>query len=398
MNDAAIGGGELHGRRPAEPCADAALRWLRVLRGRPPIRAPPWAGATSRLTATTAFVAGPEPTRLAPPLYRGSSAGSMPHRHAMGRPQPPRAFASPVHDAHGRRQDSVCTVSDRIDELHIFLIPRSSMRWRRKPAAVLRTSRRSRHRRAGHPRNLLQLLAEIECPEWPLGCFAIRWRAPLALQLIRRRSTARLTEAPRRLFMTARQLQAATDYVGSAPRRGLVARESCGGAGHEPVSGSRAPSRKRPADRRGSTFIGRRIERAKQDAALGPRCHRRHRQPSRILTQATSLPSSTGIAESLQSASRLLRFVTCIGDRKLIHPGAAHPQIFVPWRSRSIRGSTVLFDRQADVTDDWRQTEVGYTLRSLRHADGYSNSPRGSRRSRARATPSSSPADRRRLR
>lgn len=46
---------------------------------------------------------------------------------------------------------------------------------------------------------------------------------------------------------------------------------------------------------------------------------------------------------------------------KLIHPGARAPADFRSLAIPVYRGSTVLFDRQADVTDDWRQTEVGYT-------------------------------------
>jgi cystathionine beta-lyase len=46
---------------------------------------------------------------------------------------------------------------------------------------------------------------------------------------------------------------------------------------------------------------------------------------------------------------------------KLIHPGVAPPEGFRSLATPVHRGSTVLFERQADVTDDWRQTEHGYT-------------------------------------
>jgi cysteine-S-conjugate beta-lyase len=46
---------------------------------------------------------------------------------------------------------------------------------------------------------------------------------------------------------------------------------------------------------------------------------------------------------------------------KLIHPGAHAPANFRSLATPTFRGSTVLFERQADVSDDWRQTENGYT-------------------------------------
>src|ERR1700679_335878 len=46
---------------------------------------------------------------------------------------------------------------------------------------------------------------------------------------------------------------------------------------------------------------------------------------------------------------------------KLIHPGAHAPAGFRSLATPTYRGSTVLFERQADVTDDWRQAEIGYT-------------------------------------
>jgi cystathionine beta-lyase len=46
---------------------------------------------------------------------------------------------------------------------------------------------------------------------------------------------------------------------------------------------------------------------------------------------------------------------------KLIHPKAAAPAGFRSLATPTYRGSTVLFERQADANADWRQTEVGYT-------------------------------------
>jgi cystathionine beta-lyase len=46
---------------------------------------------------------------------------------------------------------------------------------------------------------------------------------------------------------------------------------------------------------------------------------------------------------------------------KLIHPGAHAPANFRSLAMPTYRGSTVVFERQADVSDNWRQTENGYT-------------------------------------
>ncbi len=46
---------------------------------------------------------------------------------------------------------------------------------------------------------------------------------------------------------------------------------------------------------------------------------------------------------------------------KLIHSVAHAPGGFRSLAMPTYRGSTVVFDRQADVSDDWRQTEIGYT-------------------------------------
>ncbi len=46
---------------------------------------------------------------------------------------------------------------------------------------------------------------------------------------------------------------------------------------------------------------------------------------------------------------------------KLIHPDVAVPGGFRSLATPVYRGSTVLFEHQADVTDDWRQSAQGYT-------------------------------------
>jgi cystathionine beta-lyase len=46
---------------------------------------------------------------------------------------------------------------------------------------------------------------------------------------------------------------------------------------------------------------------------------------------------------------------------KLIHPGTHAPANFRSLSTPTYRGSTVLFERQQDVSDDWRQREFGYT-------------------------------------
>ncbi len=46
---------------------------------------------------------------------------------------------------------------------------------------------------------------------------------------------------------------------------------------------------------------------------------------------------------------------------KLIHSGSHAPGDFRSLTTPTYRASTVVFERQADVSDDWRQTESGYT-------------------------------------
>ena len=46
---------------------------------------------------------------------------------------------------------------------------------------------------------------------------------------------------------------------------------------------------------------------------------------------------------------------------KLIHPDAQAPSGFRSLATPIYRGSTVVFERQADIVSDWRQTENGYS-------------------------------------
>ena len=46
---------------------------------------------------------------------------------------------------------------------------------------------------------------------------------------------------------------------------------------------------------------------------------------------------------------------------KLIHPSAQAPSGFRSLATPVYRGSTVIFDRQADIVDNWRQSEIGYS-------------------------------------
>lgn len=265
MNDAAIGGGELHGRRPAEPCADAALRWLRVLRAAPAYSSAPlgWRHIEAHrydglrcwdlsLPASPRhFIAA----HLLGPCLIDTRWGGRSHR---ARSQP----GSTMLMAAG--QDSVWHCSDRIDELHIFL----------DPAIVDEVAQEAGGRyfelldgvgivEPAIREISLQLLAEIECPGMATRLFADTMARALALQLIRRRSTARLTEAPRRLFMTARQLQAATDYVEAHLAEDLSLENLAAAPGMSPFRFARAFKKATGRSPR-QYVIGRRIERAKQ--------------------------------------------------------------------------------------------------------------------------------------
>jgi AraC family transcriptional regulator len=113
-------------------------------------------------------------------------------------------------------QDSRWNCSDSIDELHVFLDPAVLDEVAEElggpgvelmdGVAIVEPGIREICR---------QLLAEIENPGVGTGLFADTIARTLALQLIRRRSSARPAGAPSRMLMSARQLRAAVDYIES---------------------------------------------------------------------------------------------------------------------------------------------------------------------------------------
>ncbi len=113
-------------------------------------------------------------------------------------------------------QDSEWNCSEPIDELHVFLDPAVLDEVAEEfggggvelidgmamvEPAIRETS--------------MQILAEIENPGSDTRLFADTMARTLALQLIRRRSTAQLAGAPSGRPMTTRQLRAAVDYIES---------------------------------------------------------------------------------------------------------------------------------------------------------------------------------------
>jgi len=161
-------------------------------------------------------------------------------------------------------QDSVWNCSDSIDELHIFLDP-----------AILDEVAQEI---GGHYVELLdgvaivepgirdismQLLAEIEHPGIGTRLFADTMARALALQIIRRRSTARFTDAPRRMFMSARQLRAATDYIESHIGQDLSLENLSAAAAMSPFRFARA-FKKATGQSPRQYVITRRIERSKE--------------------------------------------------------------------------------------------------------------------------------------
>ncbi|HEX4241874.1 MAG TPA: AraC family transcriptional regulator [Steroidobacteraceae bacterium] len=110
-------------------------------------------------------------------------------------------------------QESEWNCSDRVDELHIFLDPavvdevaaetdRGKVELIDGVGIIEPTIREVS----------MRLLAEIEQPELGTRLFADTMARSLALELIRRRSTARAPRLPP-VYMTARQLKTTTDYI-----------------------------------------------------------------------------------------------------------------------------------------------------------------------------------------
>jgi AraC family transcriptional regulator len=161
-------------------------------------------------------------------------------------------------------QDSVWHCSQPIDELHVFLDP-----------AILQEVAQEV---GSHRFELLdgvgivdpaireismQLLAEIEHPGMGTRLFADTMARALALQLIRRRSTARFTDAPRMICMTPRQLRAATDYIEAHLGQDLSLESLSAAPAMSPFRFARAFKRATGQSPR-QYVITRRIERAKE--------------------------------------------------------------------------------------------------------------------------------------
>ena len=194
-------------------------------------------------------------THLLRPCHIDTQWGGRTHR---ARSQPGNAMLM----AAG--QDSVWHCSDAIDELHVFLDP-----------AILDEVAQEI---GGHYAELIdgvaivepaireismQLLAEIERPGMGTRLFADTMARSLALQLLRRRSTARVIDPPQRIYMTARQLRAATDYIESHLAQDLSLEKLSAAPAMSPFRFARA-FKKTTGQSPRQYVITRRIERAKE--------------------------------------------------------------------------------------------------------------------------------------
>lgn len=161
-------------------------------------------------------------------------------------------------------QDSVWRCSDSIDELHIFLDPTILDEVAQEigghcfelidGVAIIEPGIREIS---------MQLLAEIEHPGMGTRLFADTMARALALQLIRRRSTARFVGAPRQILMTTRQLRAATDYIESNLGQDLSLENLSAAPAMSPFRFARA-FKKATGQSPRQYVITRRIERAKE--------------------------------------------------------------------------------------------------------------------------------------
>ena len=161
-------------------------------------------------------------------------------------------------------QDSVWHCSDAIDELHVFLDPAILDEVAQEiggdhaelidGVAIVEPAIRDIS---------MQLLAEIEHPGMGTRLFADTMARSLALQLIRRRSTARVVDAPHRILMTARQLRAATDYIESHLAQDLSLDNLSAAPAMSPFRFARA-FKKTTGQSPRQYVIARRIERAKE--------------------------------------------------------------------------------------------------------------------------------------
>ncbi|MGB6310281.1 MAG: AraC family transcriptional regulator [Steroidobacteraceae bacterium] len=161
-------------------------------------------------------------------------------------------------------QDSVWHCSEPIDELHVFL----------DPTIVEEVAQEVGSRRFELIDGVgivdptireisLQLLAEIEHPGMGTRLFADTMARALALQIIRRRSTARFIEAARPACMTPRQLRAATDYIESHLGQDLSLESLSAAPAMSPFRFARAFKRATGQSPR-QYVITRRVERAKE--------------------------------------------------------------------------------------------------------------------------------------
>jgi AraC family transcriptional regulator len=161
-------------------------------------------------------------------------------------------------------QESVWHCSDAIDELHVFLdapildevaqeIGAGKIELIDGVAIVDPAIREI----------LMQLLAEIERPGMGTRLFADTMARSLALQLIRRRSSARVLDAAHGMFMTPRQLRAATDYIESNLEQDLSLVNLAAAPAMSPFRFARAFKKSTGQSPR-QYVITRRIERAKE--------------------------------------------------------------------------------------------------------------------------------------
>jgi AraC family transcriptional regulator len=161
-------------------------------------------------------------------------------------------------------QDSVWHCSDAIDELHVFLDPSILDEVAQEigarqielidGVAIVDPAIREIS---------MQLLAEIESPGIGTRLFADTMARSLALQLIRRRSSARVFDASHGMFMSARQLRAATDYIESHLEQDLSLVNLAAAPAMSPFRFARA-FKKATGQSPRQYVITRRIERAKE--------------------------------------------------------------------------------------------------------------------------------------
>jgi AraC family transcriptional regulator len=161
-------------------------------------------------------------------------------------------------------QDSVWQCSSAMSELHVFL----------DPAIVEEVAEEIGSRSFGLIEGVglvdpairdisLQLLAEIERPGIGTQLFADTMARTLALQLLRRHSTARNPEAEPRIEMTSRQLRQAMDHIESHLDLELTLDSISSAAGMSPFRFARA-FKKTTGQSPRQFVIARRIDRAKE--------------------------------------------------------------------------------------------------------------------------------------